>query len=199
MKEITASSPGGKEQLLEQGIFLLTDQIEASSVDEIITGLLSLHYKKSFQESVQIIINSSGGSCDAGWALIDIIDYIRLPVITVALGCIASMAHMIFIAGDRRIMSANTVAMQHHHWNIIGGSFPDLLAAQKGEQLEYNRGIKHLIRFSKYETETQIRKHILKDQDHWMSPKEMKKHGMCDIIVDPRQRNVKLPPKKKIF
>ena len=200
-------SGGGnhKEQLEARGIFLLTGEISDQTVEPVMNALLSLHFKNDFEGPVQLIINSPGGSCDAGYALIDIMNFVRYPVATIAIGSIASMGTSIFIAGDARIMSANSLAMIHHFWANVQGTYPELIATRKMEDLAHQRELNLLLRHSKYDTEDEVRSNLLKSEDHWMTPKEMKEHGLCDQISRPRsdfieqvKKNDKSRDKKKV-
>jgi len=173
-----------KEELEDNGIFMLYDEIDKFSVQGIIQKLILLHSKSSFQDEIQIIINSPGGYVNAGWALIDIMNFIRMPVRTIAMGEICSMATYIFIAGSKRIMAPNSIAMIHQFSAENYGKYSDLLASRKAEDIEQAKGIAHLIKNSKYTSEKQIKENLLKSSDLWLTPKEMKKHGLCDAIYN---------------
>ena len=51
-----------------------------------------MHFNSGFNEPIQIIINSPGGFTDAGWAFIDMMEFVKNEIITIAVGEIASMA-----------------------------------------------------------------------------------------------------------
>lgn len=76
-----------------------------------------------FAPSLEIIINSGGGSVSEGFAIIDLIkelqDLYDVEVNTHAIGSCASMAVAVFMAGDIRTAGDNTIFMMHQ---ISGGA-----------------------------------------------------------------------------
>lgn len=178
-----------QKELESRGIILINEAISKESLARATNLMLCLHYDKDFVDDIQIILNSPGGYCDAGWAFIDLMDFVKNKVVTICMGEICSMATSIFINGEERIMAPNSLAMIHQFSNESSGSYSDLVANRKMEDLVMNMDIRHLIKCSKYGNEAQIRKHILKDSDHWLSPRDMKKHGLCDKVSRPKRYN----------
>ena len=62
---------------------------------------------------LNIYINSGGGEVGNGLALYDVMQYISSPVRTVCVGLAASMAAVLFAAGDRREMFSHSKVMIH--------------------------------------------------------------------------------------
>lgn len=180
-----------QKELEERGVILINDYITKETLARAYRRLMILHMDDSFKDDIQIIINSPGGYCDAGWAFIDMMAFCKNNIRTIAMGEIASMAASIFIAGDERIISPNTSTMIHQFSSYAEGAYGDLLAHSKAWDLEMSKDIAHLIRCSKYKTAADVKKHILKDHDHWLSPQDMKKHGLCDSIFKPKPRGKK--------
>lgn len=172
-----------REILEDRGILSINTYISKETLARATRRLLVLHFDNEFTDDIQIIINSPGGYTNAGWAFIDMMKFIKNKVVTIAVGEICSMATDIFIAGDERIMSPNSIAMIHQYRGYTEGTYADLVAGRKMEDMEAAKGVRHLIECSKYNTEQEVRKHLLKDHDHWMSPQEMKRHGLCDKIT----------------
>lgn len=183
-----------QNELESRGIILINSLISKPTLAKATKRLLLLHFNPEFQDDIQIILNSPGGFCDAGWAFLDTMNFVKNRIITIAMGEIASMATSIFITGDHRIMAPNSTAMIHQFSGATEGNYSDLLANRKAEDMEMKRNIAHLIRYSKYVKEKQIKKYILKSHDNWLSPQEMKKHGLCDEVQVIRSRR----PKKKM-
>lgn len=189
---------GESDPLTNRGIIFLDDVINKQSIAGILKQLWAFHFDENFTDTVQLIINSPGGYVDAGWALVDTMESVRYKIRTVALGQIASMATMVFVAGDERIMSPNSLAMIHHFSGSFSGSYRDLLANRKMEDIMYKRTIKHFVKYSKYNTEKEILNKLLKDQDFWLMPQEMKKHGMCDVVCEKKGKKIDLGLGKKL-
>ena len=175
-----------QSNLENRGIIFITGMISNEALAYVTRKILALHFDANFTDDIQIIINSGGGYVDAGWALIDLLSFVDNRVVTVAMGEVASMAASIFMAGDYRIMTQNATCMIHHFTTVAGGNYRDLIAQRKSEDMEYQKLVKHLINCSKYKTEQEVVKHLLLDQDNFLSPQEVKKHGLCDQIYKPR-------------
>ena len=170
------------------GIIIINGEISKESLAAATKRLFVLHFDPHFNDPVQIIINSGGGYCDAGWAFIDTMGFIKNPVHTLAVGEICSMAVMLFVAGDHRTMSPNSSAMIHQHSDFTMGNYAEMVAKRPGADAEHMRGINHFIQHSKYKTKADIEKHVQHAQDHWLTPQEMKKHGLCDVITQNRKK-----------
>jgi ATP-dependent Clp protease, protease subunit len=174
------------QELDEHGIIVIDHEITRESLSEATKKLLIYHFNESFTDPIQIILNSLGGECAAGWAFIDVMRFIKNEVRTIAVGEICSMASYIFIAGDERIMAPNCSAMIHQFSDGVEGSRAELIARQKSWDIEYDRHLRHLATYSKYKDVEDIKKHLLQTTDNWLTAKEMKQHGLCDHIFEPR-------------
>lgn len=76
--------------------------------------------------SYLVSINSDGGEVDAGF---DIYNYLRslgLPVTTVAENSCCSIATVVFMAGDKRIVKENTMFMIHLPWGTTQGTAEEI-------------------------------------------------------------------------
>ena len=62
---------------------------------------------------ITLIINSGGGDCFSGYAIIDVMNGLRSPVHTVCAGLCASMAAFIFICGRKRSILTHSRIMVH--------------------------------------------------------------------------------------
>jgi len=185
---LNAPQMNHRDVLAENGVIFLNGQIDDRSVLNVIKKLWWYHFDSEFDGEINLIINSVGGYVSSGWALIDTISAIRHKVNAVAMGSLMSMAVMVFIACEHRIIAEHTSSMVHHFSSSSEGKYPELIAERKGLDLEYKRYIRHLVEFSKYRTEKEVLQNILKKEDNWLSPKEMKKHGLADEIFECRKK-----------
>lgn len=83
-----------------------------------IKSMLVLEHQ-SATEPITLIINSPGGSVTAGLALIDTMQSLDCPVITVGEGVVASMAAVIMACGDRRQVYRHAQMLIHQ---LMGGT-----------------------------------------------------------------------------
>ena len=121
-----------------------------------------------------------------GFGIIDLIECSRLKIKTVAIGVVASMAAMIFTAGEKgtRTMSRNSFVMTHQFQNAFEGRYHEFVASRNHEDEIHRRFISHFLKHTKM-SESQIKDVLLSTADRWIDAKEALKFGICDKIQDP--------------
>jgi len=167
----------------ECGIFLLMDEITDSTCKDVIQFIISKNLVKPYPKYLQLIINSGGGDLQAAFAVIDTMKGSAIPVHTVGLGCVASAAIAIFMAGEKgkRVLTPNTSILSHQYsWGTYGKEH-ELLATVKEYELTTQRMLKHYKKCTGL-NEKKIRQFLLPAQDIWLSATEAKKLGICDSI-----------------
>lgn len=107
-----------RDEMLASREIEITGAIDAGSVSTAIRCLLHLQ-KEDQQLPITLYINSPGGEVQSGLALYDVMQAVSCPIHTVCLGMAASMAALLFIAGDQREMLPHSRAMIHDP--LIGG------------------------------------------------------------------------------
>ena len=96
----------------ENGVIYLNSEINSETAAALNMQLLTLDSMGC--ERIKLIIDSPGGSVSAGLAIYDMIrNVIKTPVTTVCAGLAASMGFILFLAGDERLMLANSRLMLH--------------------------------------------------------------------------------------
>lgn len=75
---------------------------------------------------VRVEINSPGGDVMAGIAMYNILVASGKEIETVAMGVAASAASVVFMAGSKRSMPANSFLMLHNPWTIVAGNADEL-------------------------------------------------------------------------
>lgn len=90
----------------------LSGPVDSESVAVIIRGILYLQ-KVDAAAPITLFINSPGGEVSSGLALYDVMQAASCPIRTVCLGLAASMAALLFIAGDTRDMLPHGRVMVH--------------------------------------------------------------------------------------
>jgi ATP-dependent Clp protease protease subunit len=90
--------------------------VEINEEDAMLTKTI----KEYNPEPIKLIVNSSGGECYAGLALIGAMEMSNTPIQTFAVGKAMSMALFIVAAGDERYAHRMTTFMYHEiaDWNI---------------------------------------------------------------------------------
>ena len=90
----------------------LSGPVDSESVAVIIRGILYLQ-KVDAAAPITLFINSPGGEVSSGLALYDVMQAVSCPIRTVCLGLAASMAALLFIAGDEREILPHSRVMIH--------------------------------------------------------------------------------------
>lgn len=101
-----------EDELLTHRSVFLVGEINQASSDEIIKQLLYLERTES-GKPVTLLINSPGGEVKSGLAVYDMIRLMESPVNTVCTGMAASMAAILFLAGEKRVMLPHAEIMIH--------------------------------------------------------------------------------------
>ena len=171
-------------ELRERAILFLNGEIDQNHL-QICATLLNYHFTEDFNEPIQLIINSDGGNCSIGWSIIDVMNFIRLPIHTIALGVVASMAADIFANGDTRTIGEHSTLMIHPHSAVRFGSHSSLLASSRADAIEHNRRLTHYVNNSKYKSTKEVEEKLFttRGDDLWLTPEEVLEHGLCDEIA----------------
>lgn len=114
--------------------------IEYEDAEKMIRGF---HILESASDApITIVINSPGGDVYTGLALYDLFRSARSKIVTKGYGLIASMASILFLAGEDRIMAEHARFMVHSIHTWVAGSSRDLkIEAEEVKYLE-NRMLK---------------------------------------------------------
>ncbi len=168
------------------GIFMLFDEINEITSKMTCEFLLKSNILFPSSHTVTMFINSQGGNVSDGWAIVDVMGTSHIGIQTVGIGEIASMAAIIFIAGDKgkRILSKNSFILTHQFSGILAGKSHEMVAARKIHDRLEDQFIKFFKQNTKM-TEKQVRDILLRESDTYLEPKEALKYGLCDKISDP--------------
>ena len=77
-------------------------------------------------DTLRVHINSMGGDVFEGFAIHDILRATGKKIITQGEGLVASIATVIFLAGDERLLTDNTEFMIHNPWGFTEGDAEDV-------------------------------------------------------------------------
>lgn len=169
--------------LMEQRRIFLSDGVDAESAKEIIRKLWYLD-STAPGKPILFVINSPGGSVDAGFAIWDQIQMISSPVLTLVTGLAASMGSLLSLSATKggRLCTPNARIMIHQPLigGVIRGQATDL-DIQAKEMLKTREMIVDIYADSTGKDRKVIEKAI--DRDNWMTAKEALEFGLLDKIV----------------
>lgn len=163
----------------------LTDEISQISVVDIVKNILQYNCDDkgmAAEERVPILlyISSVGGSVDAGFELIDVIENSKTPVYTINLGYQYSMGLLIGLAGHKRFATKNAKYLMHDGSNFVYNS-----GAKAQDQMRFqgkveNRIKEYILSHSKL---TQEEYDANLRVEWYMFADEAKERGFVDSII----------------
>lgn len=184
-REIEASSMNVFSRLMmERQIFLGTD-ID-SDVANIINAQL-LYLDSISDEDITILVNSPGGVCYDGLAIIDTMNYITPEITTICAGMSASMGAVILSCGTKgkRLALPHSRVMIHQPLGGASGQATDILI--EAEQIKILRT--ELCQILADNSGQSLDK-VLQDceRDNWMTSMQAKEYGLIDDIIRSKKK-----------
>lgn len=172
--------------LQSNGIYMLFGEVDSDSAKDFNEFLIKANFVFPRTKTLSVLINSPGGSVYDGFGMIDVMDTSRLSIQTIGVGCVASMAALVFVSGTPglRRMSANSFIMTHQFSDYFEGKFHEMVAARPHVDELHDRFVKHFMSRSSM-SEKQVSDILLGSSDKWLSAKEALKLGLCDEIQSP--------------
>ncbi len=169
--------------LLESRRIFLCDAVDNDVAQDIIKKLWYFEHTDP-GKPILFIINSPGGSVDAGFAIWDQIKLISSPVTTLVTGIAASMGSVLSLAAPKgkRLATERSRIMIHQPLlsGVMQGQATDL-EIQAKEILKTKEQLIHIYMEATGKSYEAIEKII--DRDTWMSAKEAIQFGLIDKIV----------------
>jgi ATP-dependent Clp protease protease subunit len=171
------------QRMLKTRTILLSGEIKKDLAERTIRQLLLL--EDMGDEPVRIFIDSPGGDADAGYAIFDMIRFVKPPVWTIGMGLVASAAAIILLASprERRVGLPNSHYLIHQPLSGIRGVATDIeIHARELDKLREK--INRLIAEETGNPLDQVEKDT--DRDYWMNADEAAKYGLVSRIVTRR-------------
>lgn len=171
------------QSLLKARRIFICDAIDSNSAKEAIRKLWYLELQGA-GKPILMVINSPGGSIDAGFAIWDQVRMISSPVTTLVTGLAASMGSILTLAAakGRRFATPKARFMIHQPsiHGVIRGQATDL-DIQAKEMLKTRAALVKVYAEETGQDEKLIDKAI--DRDSWMTAEEALKFGHINKIV----------------
>lgn len=169
--------------LLEERRLFLCDAVDMDTAEDTIRKLWYLE-STAPGKKILLVINSPGGSVDAGFAIWDQIKMISSPVATLVTGLAASMGSVLSLAASPKMRYATPQSRIMVHQprlsGVIQGQATDL-EIQAKEMLKTRSLLVDIYVQATGKTTSEIERAI--DRDTWMTVEEALKFGLLDKIV----------------
>lgn len=178
----------------DYGIVCITGEINEGMAEKVCEQIIEMNMTGEVDQ-IQLLINSPGGAVHAGFAILDMMEWSRLPVYTTGIGRVASMGLMLLMAGDpgRRVVTPRTSILSHRFSAFNIGKHSELLAQRKEQDYMHSRILEHYMRHSGLKTPRELEEHLLRDVDTWLTPQEAVAFGLVDLVEPLRRGPARTP------
>ena len=176
------------EQLMQKFLntrqIILSGEVNKELAEKVIRQLLILE-ADSASKPIYVYIDSPGGDVDAGFAIFDMIRFIKPPVYTVGMGLVASAGALILLAApkNRRLGLPNSHYLIHQPLSGIKGVATDIeIHAKEIEKIRAK--INALIAEETGKDVADVAKDT--DRDYWLSADEAVNYGLILQVIKTR-------------
>ncbi|MDR2795183.1 MAG: ATP-dependent Clp protease proteolytic subunit [Spirochaetaceae bacterium] len=171
------------DKMLKTRTILLSGEIKKDLAERTVRQLLLL--ENAGDEPIKLFIDSPGGDADAGFAIFDMIRFVRPPVWTIGMGLVASAAAILLLAApkERRVGLPNSHYLIHQPLSGIRGVATDIeIHARELEKLREKINV--LIAEETGQDKAQVEKDT--DRDYWMTAGEAVNYGLISRVITSR-------------
>ena len=169
------------DRFLKTRQIILSGEINKDLADAIARQLLILDSEDS-KSPIYMYIDSPGGDVDAGFAIFDVIRFVKAPVYLIGMGLIASAATLVLLSvpKERRLGLPNSRYLIHQPLGGMRGVATDIeIYAKDMEKIRAK-----LNKIISEETGTALEQ-VTKDteRDFWLDSDEAVKYGLISSII----------------
>lgn len=168
-------------RLLETRTVLVCGPVTDDMARDVMAQLLVLDAQNS-TKPIRVVINSPGGAVDAGYAIYDVMKFVKAPVHSICAGLAASAATVILLGAPKghRYSLPNTRFLIHQPSTGIQGQASDVVIGAQ-EILKLRQKVNELLA---RETGQSLEK-IAEDtrRDYWMSAEEARVYGLISSLL----------------
>ena len=171
-----------KSLLLKRRIIHLEEEITGETVNEIIRQMILLSTQS--QEPFTILIDTNGGSIQAGFQLIDVMEACPCAVRTVALGNACSIGAVILAAGTPgyRAISGRSKVLLHEPLIGVGVSgSASRMESIANDLKERRETINRMLAWYTGQSLDVVR--LATSYEHWYTAEEAREFGIVDAVV----------------
>lgn len=170
------------KQLVENRMILISEPISDKIARKVVSQV-TLMDQKDHEKPISVFVNSPGGSADSGFAIYDILEFVRSPVRTLCTGLSASAAVLAFLAGDdgKRYSLPNSRFLLHQPRTVVTGDASDIdIGASEIVRLRdrYNEVVSEITGKDADQIEDDA------DRDFWLEADEAEDYGLVDDVIE---------------
>lgn len=167
------------ERFLKTRTILLSGEIDKESAERFVRQLLLL--ESLSEEPITVLIDSPGGDADAGFAMYDMIRFVKPQVRLVGMGLVASAAALVLLAvpKERRLGLPNSHYLIHQPLSGIRGVATEIEIHARELDKTKDR-INKVIAEATGQNLERVKKDT--DRDFWMSADEALAYGLISKV-----------------
>lgn len=174
-------------RLLKDRIIFIGGPISDQVANAVIAQMLFLESQDP-KKSIQLYINSPGGSVTAGMAIYDTMQYVKPDVSTMCVGMAASLAATLLASGAKgkryALPHSEILIHQVHVPGGVEGQATDIEIAAK-QIVKIKQKMNKILASHTGQSLTKIEKDT--DRDFWLTAEEAKKYGIIDEVIKKRK------------
>lgn len=164
----------------------ISGEINSELADAVISQILHLDAEDPASE-ITLYINSPGGSVAAGLSIYDVMQAVTASIRTVCVGTAASMAAVLFAAGNRREIMKHGEVMIHDPL-VSGGISGSALAVQdKSDRLMAKRKVLCGI-LAEHTGKSLKQIYKVTGKDTYFGADEAVQYGLADAVIEKMER-----------
>ncbi len=171
------------EKMMETRTILLSGEVNKELAEKVVRQLLLLEAEGD--DPIKVFIDSPGGDVDAGFAIFDMMRFVKPDVYTVGMGLVASAGALILLASprDHRIGLPNSHYLIHQPLSGIRGVATEIeIHAKELEKLR--KKLNELISRETGQELSKVEKDT--DRDYWMNAEEAASYGLISRVISRR-------------
>ncbi len=175
-----------EKELFEARVILISSAVNSKLSHAVNAKLLAME-RHDPEKPIYMFINSPGGEVHSGFAIFDMVRFIKPPVITIVSGLAASMGSIIALCvpRERRFALPNAKFLIHQpSVSGVGGTVTDIEIHAR-DLIDTKNQIVELYTHETGQPTDEIRKAL--DRDKWMTAEQALQFGLISKIIKRRE------------
>ena len=179
-QEEQAGDPAMLRQFLKTRTVLLTGEINKTLAERVVRQVLLL--EQGGDEPIKVFIDSPGGDADAGFAILDMMRFVRPQIKMIGMGLVASAGAIVLLAAPReqRFALPNSRYLIHQPMAGFRGVGTEIEIHAKEIDL-MRRKMNELISQETDKPVSEVEQDT--DRDYWMGAEEALTYGLVGKII----------------
>lgn len=169
-----------RDEMLRRREVELVGEINAQSAYSLCRQLRYLQ-REDPKAEITLYINSPGGEVKSGLAVYDVMEAVGCPIRTICLGTAASMAAVLFAAGDKRDILPHGQVMIHDPLLTGSGGTALAVEAESKRLLATRKALCGILASHTGKKPREIYRKTAKDS--WFSAEEAVDFGLADRVI----------------